>query len=302
MQGRIFNVERYSLHNGPGTRTTIFLKGCPLRCAWCGNPESQRSSDDLMVNAALCLSECDECLSRCPVSALHKDQFQKIVIERERCTRCGQCAPVCPTEALLQIGQTMRVEEALCKLCKDRPFYETSGGGVTVSGGEPLGQADFTRELLKACKENDLHTALDTSGYGQWRDLEMIVEYTDLVLYDLKFIDSKKHQQYTGVSNERILKNLRHLAKNTHPDMIVRVPCIPGINDSEEDLEQLFHFLESIALRRIDILPYHRLGNHKYSMLGQRYPLETIPIAAKEESHALKTLMLTRGFSAEVII
>ncbi len=301
MEGRVFKIERYSLHNGPGTRTTIFLKGCPLRCAWCANPESQRSSDELMYNPERCLRECDECVKLCPIDALHKDRLKKIVIDRSLCTLCGKCGPACPTPALSQTGMSMSVEEALRELCRDRAFYDSSGGGVTLSGGEPLSQPAFVLELLKACKKHALHTVLDTSGYGRWSDLEAMLEYTDLILYDLKCIDAEKHQRYTGVDNETILSNLTHIARDTNATVIIRFPWLPGINDSERDLDRLCHLLEQFSLRRLHILPYHRLGKHKYTMLGETYSLETISVPSKERADALKTTMLTKGFIAEVI-
>lgn len=301
MGGRVFKIERYSLHNGPGIRTTIFLKGCPLRCLWCSNPESQESSDDTMYAPDLCLSECAECVKVCPVNALQKDHFQKIAVNRKLCNVCGRCTTACPTQALSQIGMAMSVAEALSELCKDRPFYETSGGGITISGGEPLHQPAFVLKLLKECKKNSLHTALDTCGYGQWNVLEEMLGYTDLVLYDLKFVDSEKHQQYTGVRNALILNNLTNIAKYRAAALIIRFPFIPGINDSGEDIDKLLHFLESISLKSVNILPYHRLGRPKYTMLGRSYQLDDIQLPTREQIDFLKASMLAKGFVTEVI-
>jgi pyruvate formate lyase activating enzyme len=301
MKGRIFNIERYSLHNGPGIRTTVFLKGCPLNCAWCGNPESQRSSNDLMYNPDLCLSECNECVHVCPVMALHKNPLHKITLNRAICNRCGDCVAACPTRALSQIGMSMSVEEVVSELCKDRPFYNTSGGGMTISGGEPLHQPEFTREVLKSCKTEDLHTTVDTCGDAAWDVLDEILDYTDMVLYDLKFVDPKKHQQYTGVGNDRILDNLINIARSQAASVIIRLPIIPGINDSDQDLNLLLDFLERTGYKHIHILPYHRLGQHKYSMLGRSYQLDAVQMPTKERLESLKVTMTARGFFSEII-
>ncbi len=301
MEARIFKIERYSLHNGPGIRTTIFLKGCPLKCLWCSNPESQGSSNEIMYNPDLCLSECNECVKVCPVGALQKDYSEKIALNRDICDVCRRCLEACPTQALSLIGMSMSAEEALSELCKDRQFYETSGGGMTISGGEPLRQPGFVIELLKECKKNKLHTVLDTCGYGQWRDLEDILKYTDLVLYDLKCVDSTKHQQYTGVSNELILNNLANLAKYNASALIIRFPFIPKINDSGEDIDHLLHFLKSISLKRVNILPYHRLGRPKYTMLGRSYQLDDVRLPTREQTDVLKSSMMAKGFVPEII-
>ena len=302
MEGRIFKIERYSLYNGQGIRTTIFLKGCPLRCAWCSNPESQSSTDDLMYQPDLCLSECRECVEVCPIGAIQKELPESMSINRAICTMCARCPSVCPTEALAQIGISMSVEDALRELCKDRLFYSTSGGGITISGGEPLQQPAFVLRLLKECKKNNLHTVLDTCGYGQWRYFEEILEYTDLVLYDLKLVDSAKHQHYTGVSNGIILNNITNIAKHRASSLIIRLPFIPGINDSAEDIENLLNFLERITFQRVQILPYHRLGKAKYRMLGRSYTLDYIELPPKAQINAFQALLMEKGFHAEIIV
>ena len=302
MQAKVFKIERYSLHNGPGIRTTLFLKGCPLRCQWCGNPESQRGADDIMYNSDLCLPGCRECIAACPIEAIHKELSDPIIIARERCHVCGQCARVCPTGALSHIGLEISVEDAFRELCRDLPFYNTSDGGITISGGEPLQQPDFVLELLKKCKEHHIHTVLDTCGYGQWSDFANILAYTDVVFYDLKLVDPDKHKQYTGVSNELILKNLRQLARDRGSSLVIRVPLIPGINDSQTDIEKLCHFLGAISLQRVDILPYHRLGKDKYRMLERTYPLENLEVPTKAQVDSLRLCLMTKGAEVKVIV
>ena len=232
----VFNIQRYSIHDGPGIRTTAFLKGCPLACAWCHNPESLRPMPEVVFRAERCL-KCGWCVKACPRAAISLDSsgWRR---DASRCDGCGACATVCPSEAVEVIGRRMTVAEVLAEVEKDRIFYSESGGGITVSGGEPLAQPDFLAGLLSACRQKGLHTVVDTSGCAPWATFERILPDTCLFLYDLKHLDDDVHQRWTGVSNVQILDNLARLAE-TGAAIEVRMPVVPGVNDSDEHLDRL---------------------------------------------------------------
>jgi pyruvate formate lyase activating enzyme len=277
-RGIIFDFQRFSLHDGPGIRTTIFLKGCPLKCLWCHNPESQAMDLELAFTLSKCFY-CGKCLEVCPEKAVQFENPQRI--DRSRCTVCGLCVALCPTGALEVIGKEVTVEELVREVEKDRPFYEESGGGVTISGGEPLAQFDFTVELVRRLKARDFHVALDTSGYAEgkeedWNKLKILAELVDLVLYDIKLLDTEKHRYYVGVENRGILENARRLF-HLHPEkLFLRYPLIPGVNDGEGDIVCLQSFLKGFPGVQVEILPYHRLGVGKYSRIGKEYTLSTL--------------------------
>jgi pyruvate formate lyase activating enzyme len=262
--GIVFNIQRYSVHDGPGIRTTVFFKGCPLDCWWCHNPESQSARPDVMVNENRCI-RCGQCREACP---------QEL---QGPCSRCGACVEACPSGARQMVGQTMSVQEVLSQVLKDRIFYDQSGGGVTFSGGEPLMQHQFLLEILDACKQHGLHTALDTSGHALREQVLAAAAKSDLVLYDLKVMDDAKHIEYTGVSNARILDNLRALAQ-CHPAIWLRVPILPGLNDAEGDLADAAEFAASLGkcVQRVSLLPYHAIGSQKFARLGRPNRMENI--------------------------
>lgn len=302
MEGLIFDIQRSRQDDGPGIRTTVFLKGCPLRCVWCSNPESQRSSPEIMYNANLHIDGCEECIKACPVSAIEKDEEEGVRIGRELCRKgCNECAKVCYSNALAVIGQRVSVKEVLKAVEKDIPFYRSSNGGVTISGGEPLAQPEFTREILKACKERGIHTVLDTSGYGRWSDLEKIIKYVDITLYDIKHMNPLKHKAYTGASNELILENVRRMGQKKMP-IIIRLAIIPKINDSKENINELIELTKEVLALRVDLLPYHRLGVSKYKMLGREYGLQGLEPPTREHLNRVRDLLISHKVGTELVV
>ncbi|AEG16044.1 glycyl-radical enzyme activating protein [Desulfofundulus sp. TPOSR] len=293
--GLIFNIQHFSVHDGPGIRTIVFLKGCPLKCRWCANPESQSAQPELAFNENKCIgtSECRLCLSVCGHDAIQEDpETQKVRIERSRCTGCGECAAVCPSKALEIFGKYMSIAAVLKVVEEDSPFYARSGGGLTLSGGEPLLQAGFAAALLKEARSRGLTTAVETCGYADWESVEQVLSRADTVFYDLKCMDPNKHKRYTGVSNARILQNLKQLAAHfPGRELIVRTPVIPGFNDSPEDILTILDFLKGIPGVRYELLPYHRFGESKYRYLGREYLLKGVQPPSKEQMNSLKELV-----------
>jgi pyruvate formate lyase activating enzyme len=266
VKGIVFNIQRYSLHDGPGIRTIVFLKGCPLDCQWCSNPESKSAKKQIVLKPDGCLS-CGKCYEVCPSGARADSNFTG-------CTFCGECAKICPMEALEIIGREMTVDEVLEEVEKDRSFFHSSGGGVTLSGGEPLVQHKFAYELIRALKKMHLHTAIETTGYAPFENAEKVLGSVDLILYDLKHMDDEKHKKYTGVSNALILENARRIAKTKKDDMIFRMPLIGGVNADRENLERLADFAEELGVLEVHLLPYHKYGEGKYKKLGVEYIFE----------------------------
>lgn len=271
IKGNVFEIERYALHDGPGIRTVIFLKGCPLRCLWCANPESQDAVSELWYWQERCVG-CGDCLKSCPCHALELGKTG-IVIDRDKCKSCGACTLACPTEALAMAGKWMSISEVVGEVMKDFSYYEASGGGVTFSGGEALTQAEFVARAAKQCKEKGISTCLETSGCAPWAKVERAARDIDLVLYDLKQMDPQIHSKQMGADNRTILENLKRLAAEGQ-EIVVRIPVVPGYNDSMDNFHMTRDFLEKQApsVRRIDLLPYHRLGMGKYKRLNRRYP------------------------------
>ncbi len=299
VKGWVFNIQRFSVHDGPGIRTTVFLKGCPLRCVWCDNPESQPMAPQIVFWKERCI-RCGACLVACPRSALVEDEGGGRKVLVERCDFCGRCLDACYTGALEQLGRCMTVEEVLEAAEADRPFYDQSGGGVTLSGGEPLAQWAFAREVLRRCKERGIHTALETCGHAPWDAWEALLPYVDLVLYDLKEVDPVKHQRFTGVDNALILENLRRLA-GTGKKVVIRRPVIPGYNDSEESIHALAQVVRSLgSVDEVHLLPYHRLGQGKYERLGMEYALKDVPSLREEDVAGLRAILLAYGLRVRV--
>jgi len=293
--GIIFNIQRYSIHDGPGIRTTIFLKGCPLNCWWCQNPESQLSGQEMVFWEDRCIG-CGACSTICPSNVIQmKNRIP--VTEKEKCLLCGKCIEKCPALAREIIGKKLTVEEVAKEVEKDLVFYEESGGGVTFSGGEPLRQPEFLEGLLNDCREKKIHTAVDTSGFISWGILNKICPKVDLFLYDLKLMDDEKHKKYTGVSNELILENLKKLS-SVHHNIFIRFPIIPGINDDSQNIKKMGEFLSSLKIAQINLLPYHYIGIDKYRRLGRTYKLVTTPPPSEEKLSEISGIL--RKFNLNV--
>lgn len=290
----ITEIERFAVNDGPGIRTLVFIKGCPLRCRWCCNPETQARSPQLAYTRARCLN-CGECVAVCPPGALKQGEGG-LEIDRARCTLCGLCARQCASEALVVIGESMTAAEVFAEIRKDAVFFQSSGGGVTLSGGEPLASPRFARDLLQRCKRAGIHTALETCGHVSWKAFESVLPYVDLFLFDFKHADPRRHEEGTGVSNRRILENLLRLDR-AGKEIVIRVPLIPGFNDSEDDLRQSLAFIARLGrVRRIDLLPYHQLGKPKYEKLGEAYPMPQPLACEKEKVLALKRIVEEAGY------
>ena len=296
--GYIFDIQRFSINDGPGIRTTVFFKGCPLRCIWCSNPESQEQWPQLLYFESLC-TRCYRCVEVCPTGATKKSSDGSIEIDRGLCQACGACVEACPAQARVISGRTTSVDEVVEVVRKDELFYRNSGGGVTASGGEPVYQPDFLIELLRQCQRYGLHTTLDTCGYVKWGVMEEILDHTDLVYYDLKHMDTGKHREFTGVGNELILDNARRISQSGKP-IVMRLPLIPGYNDSEENIKATAEFVTGIEVVRLDIVPFHQLGSNKYQRLGRVYQLIGLKPYQEEEIQAFKDTFESYGLEVSI--
>lgn len=295
VSGLIFNIQKFSLHDGPGIRTTVFLKGCPLDCWWCHNVESQRCGKEPLLRVDRC-SGCGGCVVSCPEGAIALVDG-KSATDLGTCVRCGVCQVYCPQNGRSICGQEMSVEAVVAEVLKDRVFYERSGGGVSFSGGETLAQLDFLVAALTACKAAGLNTVVDTSGAVPWASFERVLPLTDLFLYDLKLMDDTAHRTYTGVSNRGLLENLRQLSEAT--DAIwIRFPAIPGVNDGAENIRQTIEFLQTIRFRQVNLLPYHELGKSKAAQLGRAYRMEGVIPPSAERVEELRAQFAAAGFTA----
>jgi len=288
-RGMIFDIKRFAIHDGPGIRTTVFLKGCPLRCASCHNPEGRASGPEIILRGALCI-RCGACTRACPRGALSAGVGPPR-LDRSRCDACGACAEVCVADGIERVGREATVAEVLAEVERDIVVYDESGGGVTFSGGEPLAQPAFLEALLLACRARGIRTAVDTCGYAPRETIARACDLADLILYDIKMMDGEGHRALTGVPNREILENLRWLAARGRP-VVVRVPLVPGVNDGDGEVRLLGEFVASLPGRPpIDILPYHRSGAAKYERLGRVYALpDASPPAAARVSEMARLL------------
>ncbi|KNZ40258.1 glycyl-radical enzyme activating protein [Acetobacterium bakii] len=293
LEGIVFDIQRFSIHDGPGIRTIVFLKGCPLACWWCCNPEAQSIKPIMMYQIGRCI-HCGLCLSVCPQGALSAQNPG--FIDRNKCIACGECAKICPTEALVLKGKTMTIKEVMDILRKDEAIYRHSNGGVTISGGEALVQHEFTTELLKACQVNGWHTAMETTGYTTSEQaLNEVFTYLDLVLMDVKSGDDETHKKYTGVSNALIQQNARKITEKART--VVRVPTIPGVNADEKSFRNICDFAATLSgVDTIHILPYHTYGENKYDLLGRPYRMGKTPSLTQNQIEILKDVVESKGF------
>jgi pyruvate formate lyase activating enzyme len=292
----IFNIMRFSTQDGPGIRTTIFFKGCPLSCWWCHNPESQRLQPELLYLEERC-RHCGDCVTACPQHAI--EQVEGTVRTSALCRRCGQCTEVCQAEARQIAGRRLTVGELVAEIERDLIFFEESAGGVTLSGGEPLAQPRFVSALLGACRERGIRTVLDTCGYAPSGVFLNVAPLADLVLFDLKLMDPVRHKQYTGVSNRRILANLEQLVASGGA-VTVRIPVLPGINDTDDDIRQFARYLEKLPASEVELLPYHHIGAGKYKRLGLTYRLGDAPQPTAADLARFRDALVRAGLNVRV--
>jgi pyruvate formate lyase activating enzyme len=295
--GIIFNLQKYSIHDGPGIRTTVFFKGCPLNCVWCHNPESQHIRRELMFWEDRC-TLCGNCKKACNSDAIEYKE-SSIIYHKDKCVLCGSCTEFCPRNALELSGKDITKTSLMKEIEKDLVFYEESGGGVTFSGGEPLMQIDFLEGILTACNKKGIHTTLDTTLFSTWGNLLRIAPFVDLFLIDLKHMDSKKHKELTGVPNESILENIRGLSA-LKKNIYIRIPIIPGINDDEKNLKETAEFILELNIIQVNILPYHKIGTGKYNRLHREYKLSGLEEPSKEHMQGISELLEQQGLKVKI--
>jgi len=299
MKGTIFDIKRYAIHDGPGIRTTVFFKGCTLRCQWCHNPEGIIFEREIMFRSSRCAEECWDCVPRCPKKAIKK-KGNVIAIDKKKCDLCGICGDVCAYEAVAIIGRDVTIHEILEEVEKDRIFYDESGGGVTISGGEPLAQGDFLLTLLDELNIRDIHVAVDTSGSVPYEILEEVSQRADLILYDLKVMNEHRHRVFTGKSNTQILENLRRL-NETGNNVIIRMPVLRGLNDDQENIQSMVDFL--LPLNNswpINLLPFHRGGEGKLMRLNKKSPLVEFKTPSSKKLEGVRDILSSHGFSVKI--
>jgi pyruvate formate lyase activating enzyme len=299
MKGLVYDLQKFAIHDGPGIRTLVYMKGCPLNCLWCSSPQTQGSKPEILHNELNC-KKCGGCVEVCPIQVITFSEEGDILFDRDLCTECGECVEFCPNQALKLAGDYLTVEELFKDVNKDAPFYRRSNGGITVGGGEPTMQSDFVEAFLKRCKKNYIHTAMETCGYVKWENLEKLVKYLDLVYMDIKHMDPEVHKELTGASNELILENIKKVSE-IRP-LIIRIPVIPGLNDSEENISKTAEFALTLGknLKRIDLLPYHKFGSMTYNRIGLEYKIEDVEPPSDAHMKNLKEIVESCGVIAQI--
>lgn len=301
IKGLISSIQDYSVHDGSGLRSIVFLKGCKLACAWCQNPESIRSFPEVAFHSKLCVG-CGKCKDICPQDAIDLSS-ENYRIDKEKCSRCMLCVDVCPVSALVQVGTLMTVKQVIQKVTRYTPFYVNSdNGGVTVSGGDPLSQVEFTGEFLRCCREEGIHTAIETSGYGEYSDLVSLGRNLDLLLFDIKHMHSEVHRRGTGKGNDRILENLGKICQDMpHLKKVIRVPLIPGYNDDAANIMKTAQFVQRLGIGQIDLLPFNELPSVKYTMMGEaEWVYKSVKRQAEKTLRALEAIIISEGLEVTI--
>ncbi|KYN78970.1 choline TMA-lyase-activating enzyme [Clostridium sporogenes] len=304
-KARIFNIQKYNMYDGDGIRTLVFFQGCPLRCKWCANPEGLEKKYRVMLKSNLCVN-CGACVSACSVG-IHTISNKTLKHEVNRdidCIGCGKCKEACLKSAISIVGEEKTISELLKIVEEDRTFYEMSGGGVTLGGGEVLMQPEAATSLLMACKQEGINTAIETCGYTKLETILKVAEFVDLFLFDIKNINSDRHYELTGVRNERILENLQELLKKKY-NVKIRMPLLKGINDSQDEIEKTMEFLlpykDYKNFKGIDLLPYHKMGVNKYNQLGMEYPIKDDPSLKNEDLDRIESWIKKYDLPVKVI-
>ena len=294
----VLSITRMTIHNGPGMRTLILFKGCPLRCLWCSTPESQKTKQEIGIYPAKCI-QCGDCIPVCPVNAIHLVD-KKPVIDRSICNVCGKCVTVCNAQALEILGHRMTVAQLVDEVRKDEIVFKYSHGGVTISGGEPLFDAKFALNLLRAFKKAGINTGVDTCGYSPWSDIEPVLPYVDFFLWDIKHMDPKQHKKLTGVSNELILSNARAVSAKGVP-IYIRIPLIPGCNDAEENIRATCEFVKELtSVVEVSLMPLHHLGKARYESLNLEYPIGNLALIPESTLQDVKKLIESYGLKCRI--
>lgn len=295
--GCVFNIQKFSIHDGPGIRTIVFLKGCPLSCQWCSNPESQSTAITVLFDPSKCIS-CGKCVDACTVNAISPQNDG--LIDRDKCVGCGACAQICPTHALEMSGEMISVKEILDDVCKDAVHFRRSGGGITLSGGEPLMQPDFAEVLLKGAKQRRLHTAMETTGIASIETLERIIPLVDLVMLDIKSFYSEPLERYVGITSKEVLKNAL-IIDSLANEIAIRIPVIPGFNADDQSIQAIASFVTHLKrVSRLHLLPYHNYGQNKYDQLNKAYAFSDVRAPSKNQMEHFKNIVESFGITCQI--